>query len=117
MAGICLGLLSLSRSPVASPVHICTKWLIVSAQISRTSDCFHDGAMTSACAQDASSAKGVSKVAPSLVPLQVFVTERDNTFASWKLLCNPLPSSLEHYQYLWPSESKVLPPATLCSLT
>ncbi|DBA98313.1 TPA: hypothetical protein ACH3X1_001233 [Trebouxia sp. C0004] len=37
-----------------------------------------------------------------------FCHERGNTFASWKLLCNPLPNSLEHYQYLWPSESKVL---------
>ncbi len=56
-------------------------------------------------------------MAPSLVPLQVFVTERDNIFASWKLLCNPLPCSLEHYQYLWPSESKVPLLAILCSLT
>ncbi len=30
--GLCLGLLSLFTSPVASPVHICTKRLIVSAQ-------------------------------------------------------------------------------------
>ena len=49
----------------------------------------------------------VSKMTSSPVPLQVFITERDSTFASWKLLCNPLPSSLDHYQYLWPAESKV----------
>lgn len=58
--------------------------------------------------QDASSAVGVSKVASSPVPLQVLLTEHGSTFASWKLLCNPLPSSLDHYRYLWPDESKVV---------
>ena len=58
--------------------------------------------------QESRGSPGMYKTAPSPVPLQVLITESNSTFPSWKLSCNPLPSSLDHYQYLWPDESKVI---------